>query len=131
MKKILLAVIMVLCFTVPAFAWGDFTSVNMSQCQMSILGMQQSNISVFTTGGSNIAAGALQAQGGLFITERYGWCGSSTFAASGQLQAQGVVITPVREHHHCGGRPSSSATATGARLHLSSRPSTRSMSWGS
>jgi hypothetical protein len=106
MKKILLAVIMVLCFTVPAFAFGDFTSVNMSQCQMSIWGGQHQNTSVFTTGGSIIAAGALQAQGGLYATERGSWCSySSSFAASGQLQAQGVVIIPVRENHYCGGRP--------------------------
>jgi len=107
MKKILLAVIMVLCFTVPAFAFGggDFTAVNMSQCQMSILGAQHQDMSLFTTGGAIIAGGNLQAQAGLYATERYGCHSySSSFAASGQLQAQGVVIIPVREQKHCGGQ---------------------------
>jgi hypothetical protein len=54
---------------------------------------------MFSNGGSIVAAGALQAQGGLFYTERGSWCSySSSFAASGQIQAQGAVIIPVSNH---------------------------------
>ncbi|HRR48623.1 MAG TPA: hypothetical protein P5293_01410 [Bacteroidales bacterium] len=111
MKKILLAVIMVLCFAVSAFAFGpqEMSVVSMSQCQSSIWGHQGQAQLLSTTGGAIVAGGNLQAQGGFargsyFNAERHRCSSSVSYgsftSASGQFQAQGAVIIPVQNHYY-------------------------------